>query len=164
MNSEIGQQEDLWGESNNILNTVRLKIDVTHLYDYDLLRRQAQRQSFGTCPVKKNAFFCSFQDIQSFFEFLIPVIKHYHINELDIFCDSFKWFCLQINCEAKYFHLLSKALWLRINSFIEYYFQIWNEREHIIIRRVMGSLIGPMDIETTYIYIYIYKCIHRIWH
>ena len=33
-----------------------LEINVTHLYDNDLLLRQAQWRSFGTCPVKNASF------------------------------------------------------------------------------------------------------------
>ena len=36
-----------------------------------------------------------------------------------------------------------------------YYFQIWNKKEHnIIISRVISSQIGPMYIDTRYIYSY----------
>ena len=40
-----------------------------------------------------------------FFEFLVSVINHYHINGLHLFWDSFEWFCLQISSNTKYFFL-----------------------------------------------------------
>ena len=56
-----------------------------------------------TNDIKSMFFFfnyhISFQDMQSFFEFLVSVINNYHFNELHEFRDSFKWFC----CDAKYF-------------------------------------------------------------
>ena len=44
-----------------------------------------------------NCYYISFQDMRSFFEFLLSVINHYHINALHLFWDSSEWFCLQIN-------------------------------------------------------------------
>ena len=41
--------------------------------------------------------------MQWFFQFLILVKNHYHINGLHLFWDSFEWFCLQISSDAKYF-------------------------------------------------------------
>ena len=41
--------------------------------------------------------------MQSVFEFLVVVINHYHINWFHLFWDSFKWFCLQISRDSKYF-------------------------------------------------------------
>ena len=37
----------------------------------------------------------SFQDMQSFLEFLVSVVNHYNINGLHLFSDRSKWFCLQ---------------------------------------------------------------------
>ena len=34
--------------------------------------------------------------MQSFFEFLVTVINHYHINGLYIYWDSFEWVVAQI--------------------------------------------------------------------
>ena len=97
-------------------NTECLKIDATHWYDSDLLLRQAQWLSFGTCPVKNASFeletsnecffnccYINFQDTQSFFEFLVSVTNHFHINGLHLFWDSFEWFCFQISSDANYF-------------------------------------------------------------
>ena len=69
--------------------------------------------------IKSMFFNCnhiSFQDMQSFFEFLVTVINHHHINGLHLLRDSFEWFCLQISSDSKYFSLLSMALWSRIDS------------------------------------------------
>ena len=54
--------------------------------------------------------FISFQDMQSFFEFFVSVINHYYFNELHLFWDSFKWFCLQISSDAKYFSSLVQGI------------------------------------------------------
>ena len=43
--------------------------------------------------------------MQSFFEFLITIIDHYHINRLNLFWDSFELFYLQICSDTKYFFL-----------------------------------------------------------
>ena len=51
--------------------------------------------------VKHQIFFFFF----FLFELLVSVINHYHINRLHLFWDSFEWFCLQINSDAKYFFL-----------------------------------------------------------
>ena len=57
------------------------------------------------------------------------------------FLHSFEWFCLQISSDTKYLVV------------IVYYFQIRNKKEHyIIISRVISSHLGPMYIETPYIY------------
>ena len=44
--------------------------------------------------------------MQSFFEFLVSVINHYPINELQVFWENFEWFCLQISNDRKYFFSL----------------------------------------------------------
>ena len=45
--------------------------------------------------------------MQSFLEFLVSVIYHYHINGLHVFWDSFEWFGLQISSDTKmYFSLV----------------------------------------------------------
>ena len=95
-----------------------LKIDEIHLYD--LLLRQAQRRLFATRPVKNasfelddvffNNYNISFQDMQSFFEFLVSSIHHYDINRLNLFWDSFKRFCLQISSDEKYFSSLVQGI------------------------------------------------------
>ena len=41
-----------------------------------------------------------------FFERLVSVINHYHINGLHLFWNSFEWFYLQISSDAKYFSSL----------------------------------------------------------
>ena len=48
-----------------------------------------------------NWYYISFQDMQSFFKFLIAVLKHYH--RLNLSWDSFEWFCRQISRDTKYF-------------------------------------------------------------
>ena len=97
-----------------------LKIDATHEYDNDLLLKQAQWRSFGTRPVKNASFeletsnqflkkitiISASRTCNLFFQFLLSVINHYHINGLHLFWDSFKWFCLQISSDGKYFSSL----------------------------------------------------------
>ena len=102
----------------------------------------------------KNCYYISFQDTQSFFEFLVSVINPYDINELNLFGDSFEWFCLQISWDAKYFFLsCPKHCDLGFLVVIEYYFQIWNKKEsNIIISRTISSHMGPMYIDTPYMY------------
>ena len=70
-----------------------------------------------------------------------------------IYFESFEWFCLQINSDTQYFFLsCSRHCDWGLIVVIEYYFQIWNKKEHnIIISRVISSHMGPMYIETPYI-------------
>ena len=68
-----------------------------------------------------------------FFEFPIWVINHYHINVLFLFWENFEWFCLQISSDAKYFPLLSKALWSRINSCYSILFSNLNKKKNTIL-------------------------------
>ena len=75
-----------------------------------------------------------------FFEFLVSVIYHYHMNGLHLFWDSFKWFCFQISSDEKYFlltcprHCYQALIVVIMNNF-----QIWNKKEHnIIISRVIS--------------------------
>ena len=88
--------------------------------------------------------------MQSFFEFLVSVINHYHINGWHVFGDSLEWLCRQISSEVKYFFLsCSRHCNQGFIVDIVYYFQIWNKKEHnIIISIVISSHIGPMYIET----------------
>ena len=140
--------------------------------------RQVQWQSFGTCPVKKwifsardiksmvffNCNYISFQDLQSYFEFLVSVVNHYHINGLHLFWDSFEWFCLQINRRKIFFCYCPRHCDQGLIVVIVYYFWIWNKQEHnIIISRVICSQMGPIYIEIPYIYIYIYILIETSW-
>ena len=142
-----------------------LKIDATHKYESDLLLRQVQWWSFRTRPVKNAPlelesldpcfFYCyyiSFQDMQSFFEFLVSVINNYHINRLHLFGDRFEWFCLQISSDTKYFFFsCPRHCDQSLIVVIVYYFQNFNKKEHnIIIRRAIKSQIGPIYIETPY--------------
>ena len=53
-----------------------------------------------------NCYYINFQDMQSFSEFLVSIINHYHINGLHLFYDTFEWFCLQISSDTKYFSSL----------------------------------------------------------
>ena len=77
--------------------------------------------------------------MQSFFEFLVSVINHYHINGFHLFWDSFERVCFQINSDKIFFPLLSKALWSSINSgYIVYYFQIWNKKDVRLWSRWLG--------------------------
>ena len=72
-------------------------------------------------------FYISFQDMQSFFEFIVSAINH--INGLHLFWGSFEWFCLQINSDAKYFFLsCSRHCDQRLIVVIVYYFQTWNKK------------------------------------
>ena len=48
--------------------------------------------------------------MKSFGEFLASVINHYHINGLDLFWDSFEWFCHQISRDTKYFSSLVQGI------------------------------------------------------
>ena len=108
-----------------------------------------QWQSFRTCPVKNisfkletsNQFFfnyhISFQDMQSFFEFLVSVINHNHINELHLFCESFEWFCLQISGD-KIFFLSCPRHCNQGLIVVVYYFQIWNKNEHTILAELLA--------------------------
>ena len=117
--------------------------------DNDLLR-QAQWWTFGTCPVKNTSFeldikfvfffffffFFSFQDMQSF-EFLSVII----ILLGCIYFGRFEWFfffffCLKIS-DAKYFFLLSEALWWMINSLL---FSNMKQKHNIISSCHMGSM------------------------
>ena len=85
--------------------------------------------------------------MQPFFEFLVSVKNHYHINGLHLFWDSFEWFCLQINSDANYFFLCSlrHCDWGLI-VVIVYYFQIRNKKENNII--ISNSHMGPIYIKT----------------
>ena len=81
-----------------------------------------------------------------YFEFLVSVINHYHINGLHLFWDSFEWFSFQISSDTKYFS--SPCSWHCDRGLIVvtvYYFQIWNK--NIIISWVISSHVGPMYIE-----------------
>ena len=115
----------------------------------------------------KTSNYISFQDMQSFFEFLVSVINHYHINGLYLFWVSFEWFCLKIRSDTKYFPLSClRDCDQELIVVIVYYFQIWNKKEHtIIINSVISCHMGPiyieilyitMNTETPYIYIFIY--------
>ena len=68
----------------------------------------------------------------SFFEFLVSIINHYHINGLHLFRDSFEWFFLQISSDAKYFFLSCPRLCDQgLIVVIIYYFQIWNKNPEL---------------------------------
>ena len=54
--------------------------------------------------------YIGFRDMQSFFEFLVSVIYHYHIDAMHLFWDSFERFCLQISSGAKYFPSLVQGI------------------------------------------------------
>ena len=92
--------------------------------------------------------------MQSLFEFLVSVINH--INGLHLFWNSFEWFYLQISSDAKsFFPVLSKVLWLKINSCYSILFTNLKQNKHnIISSRVISSHIGPVYIETSYSWYY----------
>ena len=73
-----------------------------------------------------NVFFLLFYQLPGtavFFEFLVTVINCYHINGLLLFRDSFEWFCVQINSDAKYLFLsCPKPCDLGLIVVIVYYF------------------------------------------
>ena len=48
--------------------------------------------------------------MQTFFEFFVSVINHYHNNGLDLFWGSFELFCLQISNDGKYFSSLFQGI------------------------------------------------------
>ena len=52
-----------------------------------------------------NCCYISFQNMKSFFEFLVSVINYYHIIGLRLFWVSFEWFRRQVSCDANYFFL-----------------------------------------------------------
>ena len=86
--------------------------------------------------------------MQSFLEFLVSVINHYHINGLQLFCGSFEWFVSKMQ---NIFLLFSKALCQGLIVIIVYYFQIWNKKEPFIINsRVISSHMGLVYSVTPY--------------
>ena len=99
-----------------------------------------------------NCYYISFQDMQSFLDFMVPVINHSHINGLHLFWNSFEWFCLLIRNDIRYFFLsCPRHCDQGLIVAIVYYFQIWNKKENnIIISRVISSHMGPMYIEIPY--------------
>ena len=132
---------------NMIMIYYRDKCNSGHLEHVHPLSMRHQNNGFFNCN------YISFQDMQSFFEFLVSVINHYHNNGLHLFWDSFEWFCLQISRNTKYFFLsyLSHCD-QELIVVIVYYFQIWNKKEHnIISSKVISSHMGPMYSETPYI-------------
>ena len=79
-------------------------------------------------------------------------IKTAYNNGLHLFWFSWEWFCLQISSDRKYFPLLSKALWSRINTI----FKPETNKEHIIDRRVISRHMGPIYIETSWTLNYVF--------
>ena len=103
--------------------TGSLKINVTHWYDNDFFFTDTSVMSVIWNTSWENASFkletsnqCFFLIViisaswtcNIFFEFLVSVINHYHINGLYLFWGCFELFYLQIRSDAKYFPLLSK--------------------------------------------------------
>ena len=83
------------------------------------------------------------------FEFFVSVISHNPIIWLHLFWDSFERFCLQIRSDAKYFFLSCPRHCVQGLIIVKAcYFQIWKKKEHIIICRVISSLMGPRYFET----------------
>ena len=125
--------------------------------------------------------------MQSFFEFLVSAINHYHINGLHVFWISFEWFCLQINTDTKYCSFLIKdivieviykalcfdvaqgrmngapnetRLWLRLNSCYSILFSNLKQKEHnIIICSGFSCHMDPMYIES-HIYMSVYTYLY----
>ena len=130
-----------------------------------ITERQTQWWSFGTRPIKMHPLSQRYQinvlfivvisasrTCNHLFEFLVSVRNHYPINGLHLFWDSFEWFYCQISSEAKYFFpFLPRQCDQGSILVIVYYFQIWNKKAHIIIRRVIRCHMAPMYIETPYI-------------
>ena len=88
--------------------------------------------------------------MQSFFEFLVSVINHYHMNGLHLLWDRFEWLCLQISSEEECFLSCPRRCDRGLTVVIVYYFQIWNKKD-IIISRVISCHEGSMYIDTCYI-------------
>ena len=104
--------------------------------------------------------------MQSFFEFLVSVINHYHINGLHLFWDSFEWLVTQ-NIFPSCPRHCDRGLIV-----IVYYFQIWKKTKkqktkkkkkttknknkththNIIISRVISSHMDPVYIESSNIW------------
>ena len=96
-------------------------------------------------------------------KFVYPIINLaflWIINKVKLpakFClHSFEWICFQINSDGKYFFFsCPKNCDQGLIVVIVYYFQIW-------LSRVISSHMGPMYIETPYIYmcmcLYVYIC------
>ena len=63
--------------------------------------------------------YISFQDMPSFFEFLVSVINH-HINGLHLFLRVFNDFVFQISCDAKYFSSLVQGIVIKDLYLISY--------------------------------------------
>ena len=98
-------------------------INMIMIYFYDkcdgghLQHAQLQKASF---ELETSIFFLlSFHTLgyAIFFEFLVTVIKHYYINGLHLFWDSFEWFCLETKLpDQGLMHFLSNyyiTVWLQ---------------------------------------------------
>ena len=139
--------------------------------------------SFGICPVKNasyeletsnqcccffNCYYISFQDTQSyFFEFLVSVINHFHINGSRLFCDSFEWILSLYKYLRKiFFSFLSKVLRSRINCCYKILFSNLKQKDHdIIISWVLNIHMILLYIETPYINIILFialLCPHTV--
>ena len=97
--------------------------------------------TLNQCCYFFNCHYISFQDMQSFFEFLVSVINHYHINCIN-FVTILKDFVVQI------FPLISKALWSKINNCYSILLSNLTQKKHIIISRFISNHMDPMYIET----------------
>ena len=87
-----------------------------------------------------NCYNISFQDMQSFLSFL----SH-------LFCDSLGWFCPQTDNDTKYFPSLGKGILPKVHSCHSVLFSNLKQNKNtIIIRRVINSHRGSMYIETPY--------------
>ena len=138
-----------------------------------------QLQPFGTFPLKNASFeletsnqWVFFKLIlywysrtpNHFFEFLVSVINHYHINGLHLFWDSFEWFCFQISSNAKYFFLYCPRHCDRGLIFVKvYYFQVWNKKNKKNTRLLVVELLavtGALCILRHPIYFYSLSCLN----
>ena len=54
-------------------------------FNFTLFQVQRKQNNKKKITTRKFSDYISFQDMQSFFEFLVSVINYYHINELHLF-------------------------------------------------------------------------------
>ena len=116
----------------NIAHTVCLKINATHYYDNDLLRAVTRNTSSKNASLERERERERERDIESMFVLLVIIsasrtcnLFFSFLSQKKIFIilmDSINFetvlnaFCFQMNIDAKYFPLLSKALWSKCDS------------------------------------------------
>ena len=106
------------GSAENIQTTTLLKLFIIQvvskllqpirlimIYYWDKRTTSNKKKAFFEPETSNKCFFncyyISFQHMQSFFEFRVSVINHYHIKWLHLFWESFEWFCRQISKVSK---------------------------------------------------------------